>query len=71
MKRYRLDCLDWNPEHVKFNVFDGVGANCGTLTIRTADVVNFLRDNWRGNLFWHGRMPQDFLLNLQPKISQP
>ncbi len=59
MKLYKLDCTEWNPQHVKFRVFDPTGANCGFLTVATDDVINFVKYSWRGNLFWHGHMPQD------------
>jgi len=40
--RYKIDCLEWNPQHVRFNVFDPFGANCGVLTILAKDVKNFV-----------------------------
>lgn len=57
MKPYKLSCREWNPYHVKFNVFDPTGANCGELTVLASDVENFVQHSWRGNIFWNGLMP--------------
>jgi hypothetical protein len=51
---YTLDCKAWNLSHVRFNVFDGRGANCGTVTIDADDVRNFVALNWNGNVKWNG-----------------
>jgi hypothetical protein len=60
--QYKIDCIEWNPRHVKFNVFDPTGANCGVLTILADDVLNFVKNSWNGNIFWHGKMPKDFVI---------
>ena len=60
--RYKIDCLEWNPQHVRFNVFDPFGANCGVLTILAKDVKNFVTHSWKGDIFWNGKMPQDFIM---------
>jgi hypothetical protein len=57
MKRYELNCLEWDATHVKFNVFDPQGANCGTLTILVSDVVNFVKHSWNGDISWNNKMP--------------
>jgi hypothetical protein len=59
--QYKIHCIEWNPRHVKFDVYDPPGANCGTLTILTDDVLNFITNSWNGDIFWHGKMPKDFL----------
>lgn len=58
MKRYKLDCLEWNNRHVRFNVFDPSGANCGTLHVLAHDAINFVKHSWKGDIFWNGKMPQ-------------
>lgn len=63
MRIFKLDCVDWNETHVKFNVFDPRGANCGLLTISRADVINFVKYSWKGNIFWHGKMPEDVVMS--------
>lgn len=55
--RYKIRCIDWNDQHVKFNVFDTKGANCGVLTIETKDVTNFVTQAWNGAIFWDGKVP--------------
>ncbi len=65
MKKYKIDCLEWNLKHVKFIVFDPFGANCGMLTISVDDVINFVRNSWNGNIFWNNKIPKDF--DLQSK----
>lgn len=62
MPKYNLSCFDSNLQHTKFNMFDATGANCGRLTILTEDVVNFLTNNWKGNIDWNGMIP-DVVLN--------
>jgi hypothetical protein len=59
MKPFTLTCLESNTRHTKFNVFDPTGANCGTLTILTDDVVGFIQRSWKGNINWDGKMPDD------------
>ena len=54
---YKLSCLNSNPRHTHFIVFDSAGANCGALVVLTSDLVNFLTRNWRGNIDWNGRCP--------------
>ena len=67
-KQYRLDCLEWNPRHVKFNVFDPFGVNCGTLAVLAEDVLNFAKYSWRGDIFWNGRMPEDIVMTGNDKV---
>jgi len=62
-KQYKLDCMEWNPRHVKFNVFDPTGANCGILTILTDDALNFVKYSWNGDISWHGKGPKDIVMN--------
>lgn len=57
MKKFKLDCMDANPAHVRFRVLDWLGANCGNLTIRTEDAVRFVAENWNGEVFWNGKIP--------------
>ena len=57
--RYKLDCISWNSEHVKFNLFDRQGANCGVITVATRDVFYFLQAAWKGEIVWNDRMPDD------------
>ena len=59
--KYKIDCKCWNGRHVTFNVFDGKGANCGTLIIETEDVMNFVRNCWRGDIFWNGLIPDSYI----------
>jgi len=61
-KQYKLNCIEWNLRHVKFNVFDPIGANCGVLTISADDIINFVKYSWNGDIFWHGKMPEDIIL---------
>jgi hypothetical protein len=56
--KYKLTCTSWNTAHVKFNLFDPTGANCGNLCIHALDVVNFLQNSWRGDILWNGNMPE-------------
>lgn len=60
MKPYKLDCFDWNTAHVVFRVFDPKGVNCGTVTVETEDVINFVTKSWGGHLCWNGLMPLEF-----------
>lgn len=60
-KPYKLDCIEWNDRHVRLNVFDPTGANCGTLTLPSADVLGFVLNSWKGDIFWNGLMPDEFL----------
>lgn len=62
--RYKLDCTEWNPRHVKFLVFDTKGANCGTLTVLADDAINFVKNSWKGNIFWNGKMPGTVLAEI-------
>ena len=52
---FRLRCDDIGQQHTKFTVFDPERFNCGTLTIRTNDVNDFLYYSWKGRLDWNGR----------------
>lgn len=65
---YKLDCIGHNSKHTTFRVFDRgtvdasgtTPANCGTLTIQTEDLVFFLQNAWRGDIFWNGLLSPDF-----------
>lgn len=56
--KYKLTCTDWNAGHVRFNLFDPTGANCGKLCVSALDMVNFLQNSWKGNIDWDGKMPE-------------
>jgi hypothetical protein len=60
MKRYKLNCLEWNPTHIKFVLFDTSGAKCGVITIYADDVKNFIKYSWNGDIYWNGKVPKDF-----------
>jgi hypothetical protein len=62
MKHYKLTCLNWNTMHIRFAVFDPIGANCGEITILASDAVNFLQNAWKGDIFWDGKIP-DYILS--------
>jgi hypothetical protein len=56
---FKLSCISWDEVHVKFNLFDPAGANCGQICIRTADVEAFIgRRNWQGMIQWNGLIPE-------------
>jgi len=59
--QYNLSCIEWNGKHVKFNVFDTTGANCGLLTVDALDVIHFVSKSWSGDIAWNGLIPQDVL----------
>jgi len=61
MNKFKLSCVEWNGRHVKFNVFDPYGANCGQLTLLATDIVVFIQQVWKGSVFWNGLMPTAFL----------
>ncbi len=50
--KYKLECKKADPTHVKFAVYDPVGANCGTISVLTSDVRNFVARSWNGNVDW-------------------
>jgi hypothetical protein len=55
---FKLSCIEWNSVHVKFNLFDPSGANCGQVCIRTEDVEKFIgKRNWVGTVAWNGLYP--------------
>lgn len=54
-RKYKLDCFEWNSQHVRFRVFDTKGANCGTLTVLTEDVFEFVQNSWNGDIVWNGK----------------
>jgi hypothetical protein len=56
--KYKLTCTSWNTAHVKFNLFDPTGANCGQICIHALDLINFLQNSWKGEIFWNGNMPE-------------
>jgi ribosomal protein L37E len=57
---FRFSCISWDDAHVKFNLFDFLGANCGQICIRTFDVdVFFGRQGWQGIIEWNGLRPVD------------
>lgn len=56
--KYKLTCFEWNFGHVKFNLFDPTGANCGQITVCALDMINFLQNSWKGNIDWDGKMPE-------------
>ena len=47
---YRLDCIERNEGHIKFNLLDPQGGNCGVITIRTEDLHTFTALNWKGKV---------------------
>jgi len=59
MRKYKINCTEWNSRHVKFNVFDPAGANCGRLTIATGDTRNFVKYSWNGYVSWEGKFPEE------------
>lgn len=58
---FKLSCSEWNVKHVKFNLFDPHGANCGKIVILTEDVLQFAKYSWNGNIAWNGRFPDDIV----------
>lgn len=60
--QYKLQCLEWNPRHVKINMFDTTGANCGLLTVASVDIIHFIHNSWKGDISWEGKIPKDFNL---------
>lgn len=60
MKLYTLRCYEWNLAHVKFNVYDPVGANCGVLITSVDHILSFMH-SWRGEIEWNDLVPADFL----------
>jgi hypothetical protein len=55
---YKLYCVESNVMHVRFNLFDPKGANCGSLCVLTEDVENFLMNSWKGSINWDGKIPE-------------
>lgn len=58
-KLYNLSCVEWNPRHVRFQVYDPTKALCGTLVVLTEDVFNFVKWSWNGAIQWNGKVPTD------------
>jgi hypothetical protein len=56
---YSLKCISWNPRHVKFSIFDHLGAKVGDVTVLTSDVLYFVGRVWNGALLWEGLLPKD------------
>jgi len=56
--KFTISCKDTNPRHTTFAVYDFRGANCGTLTILTDDIPDFIQRSWNGNIQWNGRFPR-------------
>jgi len=52
--KFKLSCTKWDSSHIWFNVFDATGANCGTITVLTDDVIDFVSKNWNGDVTWNG-----------------
>jgi hypothetical protein len=62
MKRFSFRCEEWTKVHVRFSLFDPVGANCGVITLRVEDVLDFIsKTNWNGGINWNGRIPEEGL----------
>lgn len=63
MKSFKISCIESNPKHTKFNIFDSHGANCGTITILTSEVEDFVdsRFNWAGSIDWNGKIPKELI----------
>ena len=40
-------------QDAQFTVFDPVRANCGTLTIQTSSLCDFLYYSWKGQVDWN------------------
>jgi len=47
-------------QHTKLSLIDPVGLNCGTLTIRTADLGLLAHGEWKGDIDWQD-CPQKFI----------
>ncbi len=63
---YKLRCTDFNEAHVKFTLFDRIGANCGQLTISRSDVYHFIgRSGWQGDVDWN-----DKNLDINAKVAK-
>ncbi len=57
-KKFKLRCDSTNSMHTRFTMFDQVGANCGNITVRTADVLDFIAHDWAGDVDWNGNLPE-------------
>lgn len=55
---FLLRCDGSNPKHTRFTMFDQGRANCGTITILTADVLDFIANDWNGDVDWQGHAPE-------------
>ena len=65
MKRvFKLRCEELGKVHGRFTVFDPSGANCGVITVRAADVADFVYHAWHGRVIWQRH-------HLSPKNKRP
>ena len=60
MKRWKLSCVEVNDMHIKWNLFDTHGVNCGTVTVLRTEVVDFLQQ-WHGAIEWNNKIPPELL----------
>jgi hypothetical protein len=67
--RFKLICRNWNEAHVSFSVFDRKGINRGDITLATEDVLEFVRDDWRGNIDWDGKLPKREFVVLNTQLK--
>lgn len=56
--KFKLRCEDTNQKHTRFTLFDGGGANCGSIRIDTADVIILIGRDFHGHVDWNGVVPE-------------
>jgi hypothetical protein len=52
---FKLRCDNIGPAHTRFTLFDPAHANCGSLTILTSDLTDFVYYSWKGRVDWNER----------------
>lgn len=58
-KKFKLRCDYSNDRRTGFTMFDQSGSVCGMVTILTSGVLDFLQNDWNGDIDWCGHLPKE------------